>query len=54
MFSAHPRRFRIGQRVYPKTHCLGIDKSMGLQWALSDGTLVAVYDYNRAPRVQTD
>jgi len=26
------------QTVYPNTHCLGIDKSMGLQWVLSDAS----------------
>ena len=33
------RLFQVVQRVYPKTHCLGIDKSMGLQWVLLDATL---------------
>ena len=28
------------QRVYPNTHCSDIDKSMGLQWVLSDASVV--------------
>ena len=30
------------QWVYPNTHCLGIEKSKGLQWVLSDATLVLI------------
>lgn len=33
------------QGVYPNAHCSGVDKSKGSQWALSDPTVVHVYDY---------
>ena len=29
----------LNQRVYPNTHCSGMNQSMGLQWVLSDATL---------------
>jgi len=30
------------QRVYPNTHCSGIGKSKGLQWAGANATLVLI------------
>ena len=29
----------LNQRVYPNTHCSGMNQSMGLQWVLSDATV---------------
>ena len=52
------------QTVYPNTHCLGIDKSKGLQWVLSDATLrinrctegfpLHFYEFTRSTQEKTD
>ena len=37
--------------MYPNTHCSGIGKSKGLQWVLSDATVVFTGAYMGSPRI---
>ena len=46
------RVYHLFTRVYAQTHVNKIGVYKGSQWAVFDPTVVAVYDYNRPPRVQ--
>ena len=42
----------LNQRVYPNTHCSGMNQSMGLQWVLSDATHCVKFSFGTIAKTE--